>query len=368
VADVIRVPTWPRWTWLGVVMGLGLLNKISMLWFGLGLAIGLVLTPNGRRILRPATVLAGLVAILVFSPHLAWQSLHGWPTLEFMRNAAGSKMAPVSPVAFLRDQFEAMGFANVLVYLPGLAYGLFSRTARPWQIFGVMFLSVATLLIGAGTSRASYLTVAYPALFALGALAWERWTADRLRWVREAFLALLVALALPWIPFALPILPADVYVRYQTLMGQQPSTEERKRVGPLPQGYADMFGWPELAAEVAKAADRLTPEERRGAVVFGQNYGEAAAIDVLGKPLGLPPAVSGHNNYYLWGPGSWDGKVMIIIGGDPADNASFFESVERVGVWSHPYAMPYERGLDISIARGFKGVPAEVWPRLKHFD
>src|SRR5678810_1171318 len=95
--------------------------------------------------------------------------------------------------------------------------------------------------------------------------------------------------------------------------------------------------------------------DRARAVVFGQNYGEAGAVDVLGCRLGLPRAISGHNDYGLWGPGDWDGKVMIVIGGDRADNGAFFDSVEVVGTWDHPLAMPYERGLDISIARGFKG-------------
>ena len=368
VAGVIRDPGWGQWVWLGIVGGLGLLNKISMLWFGLGLAVGMVLVPRGRKLLGPKTTAAAVLALAIFLPHLVWQAIHQWPTVEFMRNAAQLKMTPVAQLQFLLEQLRGMGYANVLVYLPGLLYGLFSRTARPWRVFCMLFLTVAGLLIAAGTSRASYLTVAYPPLFALGGLAWERWTAGRRRWVREPFLALVVLVALPMIPFALPVLPVNLYLRYQTALGVRASTEERKEVGPLPQHYADMFGWPELAAEVAKAAAQLTPEERAHAVVFGQNYGEAAAIDVLGKKLGLPRAVSGHNNYALWGPGDWDGQAMIIIGGDPADNAQFFERVERVGVWNHPYAMPYERGLDISIGRGFKGSPAEVWRRLKHFS
>jgi hypothetical protein len=128
-----------------------------------------------------------------------------------------------------------------------------------------------------------------------------------------------------------------------------------------------MFGWDDLVAQVARAYAMLTPEERAHAVVFGQNYGEAGAVDVLGRKLGLPRAISGHNNYYLWGPGSWDGQVLIIIGGDEADNAAWFRSLEKVGTWDHPYAMPYERGRGIYIGRGFKFPPREAWPKLKHF-
>jgi len=89
---------------------------------------------------------------------------------------------------------------------------------------------------------------------------------------------------------------------------------------------------------------------------------------VLGRKLGLPSAVSGHNNYGLWGPGKWDGSVVIIIGGDRPDNAAFFDSVEVVGTWDHPYAMPYERHLDISIGRGLKSPPQAVWAQLRHYS
>jgi hypothetical protein len=261
-----------------------------------------------------------------------------------------------------------MGPGNVLVALPGLAFALFAARGRPWRILGVLFLAVAGILVAAGTSRANYLAVTYPVLFALGGLAWEGFSANRPLRIRVPLALAVGLLTLPLAPFAIPLLPVEAFIRYQSALGARPSTEERKRVGPLPQGYADMFGWPELAAAVARAAERLSPKERAGAVVFGQNYGEAAAVQVLGRSLGLPRAVSGHNNYWLWGPGKWDGRVMIIIGGDPADNAAYFERIERVGVWDHPYAMPYERGLDISIGRGFKYAPAEAWEGLKNFN
>ncbi|HZI89204.1 MAG TPA: hypothetical protein VFD83_01995, partial [Candidatus Polarisedimenticolia bacterium] len=169
------------------------------------------------------------------------------------------------------------------------------------------------------------------------------------------------------LPLALPILPIPALIRYQAALHQSPSTEERTQVGPLSQHDADMFGWKELTAMVARARDHLTPEERLHARVFGQNYGEAGAIDVLGRAYNLPPAISGHNSYWMWGPRGWDGAVLIIIGGDPEDNAKWFRSVEVVGTVDSPYAMPYERGIQVSIGRGLKMPVAEAWPLLKNF-
>ena len=368
LVSALRTARTSDWIWLGIVVGLGLLNKLSMLWFGAGLFAGLLLTPHRRQLATPGPWVALAVTAALFAPHVAWQMAHGWPTLEFMRNATGHKMAPVSIIGFLLGQFQVMGPGNLLVYLPGLAFALFSRAGRPWRLLGILFVAVAAVLIFAGTSRPSYLAVAYPMLFALGGVAWEHWSRRRPATIRTSLVAAVTLFSLPLAPIAIPMLPVESFIRYQTAIGLSPSTEERKDVGPLPQGYADMFGWPDLVTAVAKASDRLTIEERRKAVVFGQNYGEAGAIDVLGRRLGLPRAISGHNNYWLWGPGDWDGRVMIIIGGDADDNASFFESVERVGVWDHPLAMPYERGLDISIARGFKGSPREAWPQLKNYN
>ena len=87
----------------------------------------------------------------------------------------------------------------------------------------------------------------------------------------------------------------------------------------LPLYYADMFGWPELAETVGKAYQALPPEDRERAVFFGRNYGEAAAVDFFGAPWGLPPAISGHENYFLWGPRGHDGSVMLILGGSRDD-------------------------------------------------
>jgi hypothetical protein len=358
-----------HWVVLGLLVGLGLLNKISTLWFLGGIAAGLLLTSHRRALATPGPWLAAGIAFTMLSPHVVWQEMHDWPTAEFMRNATGAKMAKVPLIGFLSSQFMTLGPGNVLVALPGLAFALFAAAGRPWRVLALSVLTVAAILVAAGTSRASYLAGTYPVMFALGGLAWERWSQRHPRAIRVPLVLAVTLLTLPLAPFAIPLLPVESFLRYQSALGITPSTEERKRVGPLSQGYADMFGWPELVAAVAIATERLTPDERRRAVVFGQNYGQAGAVEVLGRKLDLPRAVSGHNNYGLWGPGAWDGGVMIIIGGDPEDNASFFQSLEHVGVTDHPYAMPYERGVEISIGRGFRYLPpGSVWSRVVHYN
>jgi hypothetical protein len=351
-----------------VVTGLGLLNKISMLWFGAGLLAGLLLTPHRRALRTIGPWLAGGIAGILFLPYALWEARHGWPTLEFMHNAATQKMAEVSPLRFLLDQILQMNPGAAPVWIAGILFGLFAREGRRWRALVWIYFAVLALLVAGGRSRASYLAVAYPMLLALGGTALEGVTAPAgRRWMRPALAVLVVGLGLVALPMALPILPVETFVRYQWALGLSPKTEERHRMGPLPQHYADMFGWEQMTQLVAEAYRRLSPEERRRCRVFGQNYGEAGAIDVLGRRLGLPRALSGHNSYWLWGPGDGDWNVLIIIGGDRQDNAEFFEEIEIVGQTDSPWSMPYERGLDVSIARRPKMSIREAWPRLKMF-
>ena len=366
---ILRESTTTRWAWLGVVLGLGLLNKLSMSWLGLGLGVGLVLTPHRRLLQTGGPYLAAAIAGAMFLPHLLWQVANDWPTVEFIRNATGGKMAAVGWSGFVVGQLLSLGPASSPVWLAGLGFALFARAGRPWRILAWIYLAIAVLLVAGGRSRSSYLSVAYPMLFALGGVAWERARLLGTRWwLRAPVATLLILGGTLVVPFALPVLPVDSFIRYQSALGMQPTTSERKEVGPLPQHYADMFGWDELVALADSAYRRLTPQEQTRCRVFGQNYGHAGAIDVLGRRLGLPRALSGHNSYWLWGPGATEPTVLIIIGGDREDNARFFEQVEIVGQTRSPYAMPYERGVDVSIARRPRGTLREAWPMLKHFD
>jgi hypothetical protein len=331
--------------------------------------VGLVLTRHRRVLLTPGPWLSVIIAGLVFLPHLLWQVAHDWPMREFMSNATSQKMAAVSPVEFVVRQIRSIGFGSALVWIPGLIGALMGTVGAGGRPLSLLYLSVAALLITGGRSRVAYLAVAYPMLFAAGGVVWER-IVSRPPWARgkPVLVALVVLLNVVWLPIVLPILPVDTFIRYQAALGIAPSTEERHRMGPLSQHYADMFGWDEMVAEVARVYRTLTPEEQSHAVVFGQNYGEAGAVEVLGRRHGLPPAISSHNSYWLWGPGRFDGKLLVVIGGDSAEGADLFERWERRGTITSRYAMPYESGLGVYVGWNLEMPPAELWPRLKHYD
>ena len=174
-----------------------------------------------------------------------------------------------------------------------------------------------------------------------------------------------VALALS--PLGRPVLPVEAFVRYAAALGQKPGTEERQALGRLPQFYADMQGWRGMAEAVAGVVRTLPPEDRAKACVFGQNYGEAGAIEYFARDLDLPPAISAHNSYWLWGPGRCTGEVLVVIGDRRERLDELFADVRLGGVSRCRDCMPYENGRSIWVARGLKQPIATLWPSLKGF-
>jgi hypothetical protein len=211
-----------------------------------------------------------------------------------------------------------------------------------------------------------YLAPAYPMLFAAGGIATEQWIERRgAAWLKPGLVAILFAAGALLAPFAIPILPVQTYIAYQGFMHLEPPRTEQHKIGPLPQTYADMFGWPEMTAKVADVYDKLTPADKARCGIFAQNYGEAGAIDFFGARYGLPHALSGHNNYFLWGPDGYTGEVMIVMGDRRDVLEKYFVSVELGAVFQNPYVMPYENDMSIWICRGAKVPLKDMWPHLK---
>lgn len=145
-----------------------------------------------------------------------------------------------------------------------------------------------------------------------------------------------------FLPASNPILRPATFLKYAHTLHLPNSDSETGKRAVLPQFYADRFGWQEEVDQITAAVRQLSPADRAVAGIVADNYGEAGALDFLGHDL--PPVVSGHNNYWLWGPHNVGGKVLIVISGDPPQHFQIrCRKVQVVGYMNHPLAMPFEQ-------------------------
>jgi hypothetical protein len=163
----------------------------------------------------------------------------------------------------------------------------------------------------------------------------------------------------------LPVLPVDTFLRYQTYLPFEGEKTETSFAGAaLPQYYADEFPWPGQVAAVSEVYHSLTPEEQAKTAIFGSNYGQAAAVDFFGPQYGLPKAISGHQNYFLWGPRNYTGEIVILLGSTEKDAREQFESVTVAAKLDNKYALHYEN-RPILLCRGLKWNLQQGWSRVK---
>ena len=359
------------WVLIGLVLGVGLMNKHSTAFFGIALAAGLLLSPE-RRLLKTRWPWLGLgLAVLVFLPNLLWQAAHGFPTLEDLRNVARSgKNVVLGPVAFFAQQVVLLHPVLLPLWLGGLVY-LFRGRGGRFRSLGWTYVAFYVLLF-ALKAKNYYLAPIYPLLFAAGACGLEqlleRAPATRGRaWPRLAALGIVTIAGAVLAPLALPLLSPAGYVAYSHRLGLVPPRTEVGHRGPLPQLFGDQFGWPELATEVARIYHSLPPEERAVAAIFANNYGEAGAVNFFGPALGLPTAISGHQTYFFWGPRGNRGDVVIVLQDDREDLERLCASVEEAGRHDHPWGMAEENG-PIFVCRGLRVPIDRLWPSLKKWN
>jgi hypothetical protein len=351
------------WILFGLVAGIGLMNKYSMGFLGLGVVVGLVLTPARRQLFSKWLWLGGAIAFVIFLPHILWEIRHGFPTLEFIHNAP----IPHTPLQFIVGSVVEVHPLTMPIWLAGLAFFFLAKVGKPYRLFGWVYVSLLALFL-LTPARPYYLSPVYIFLFAGGAVLIgafvQQWNWN---WLKPASLVLLLMSGAALAPYALPVFPLGIFLKYQEFIGFKPATEEKDELGKLPEQYEDMFGWENMVATVAKVYKSLSLEEKQKCVIVASNYGEAGAIDFFGNKYGLPHAISGHNNYWLWGPGEKPGEIAIMVGGDPKDYYSMYEDVQQAATVTCEYARPLETNLPVYLCRRPKVTLQQDWPHLKNF-
>jgi len=356
------------WLLFGLIAGVGLQTKLSMLFFGFGIFAGILLTPQ-RRLLRSRWPwLAAGLALLIFLPNIIWQITHDFPTLEFLSNARAGKNLPISPLEFLLAQILEVHPFNFPIWAIGCGYLLFGKEVRPYRPLGIAFVVIFGIFVYI-QAKPYYLAPAFPMLFAAGALAIERTISSRnWNWARPTAIIALSAGGLFFAPYTLPVLEPDQFLKFMEGVGIKPRASEVGHTADLPQHFADQFGWEEKVAAVTEVFDQLTADEKKECVILVGNYGIAGAIDFYGRPLGLPPARSGHNNYYLWGPGEQTGQIVIAMGIDREDLETFHEDIREVAVAECVYCLPGSSREPVYLCKKPKRTLQDAWPRTKKFQ
>lgn len=355
------------WYAIGLIFGIGLMNKLSFLFLGFGLAVGLILTEHRKFLLKKELWISAAIAVLIFLPNIIWQIANHFPTIEFMSNAAKYKNQPMGILEFSKNAAFELNPGFTVVILIALYFLFFSKNFKNFRLIGWLIVSVF-LVFMFNNGKPYYMGILYPTMLAAGSVGLqiiiEKYS---LRWLKSTAVIYIIPFAALTTPFAVPVLPVDTFIKFSDALGLKPGVGERSEQGILPQFYADRFGWEQLAKEVGEVYNKLSDEEKKNVLVYGQNYGEAGAVDFYAEKYNLPPAISGHNNYWLWGyPSKRSGKVMIVIGSNYEDNSRFFGEVELAARHYNKYGMPYEN-VDIFICRKPKISLKELWPKVKIF-
>lgn len=355
------------WLLFGIIAGLGIMNKHSHLFFLGALIVGILLTPHRRYFLTKGPWMAMGIAFLIVLPNLIWQIRHDWATLEFMRNAQAEKNYEASPWEFLKGQILQVLPFTLPLWITGLLYLFIAKEARDFRYLAWAYVALFAFFVFQ-KAKFYYLAPFYPLLFAPGAIALERGL-TRPVWslLKPVVVGLLAIGGAIFAPLGLPLLDPESFPAYAKRLGVSEPKSEKHEEAVLPQYFADMCGWQEMVDEVARAYNYISAEDREKCALFTQNYGQAGAIDLLGREYGLPKAISGHNNYWLWGPRDYTGEVVMVIGGNQEDLEANFESVETIGLIMRSYSMPYENNLPIYLCRNLKTPIKEFWARVKEF-
>ena len=356
------------WILAGVLAGITILNKYGIIFWFSGLFVGMLLTPLRRSFRQPWLWLGIAIAVVMVLPNFLWQWQHQFPFLELMRNVRrNGRDIALPPLAFLKAQAEMLGYVAPLLVIFALAFA-FTRSGRVFRALGwgyIVFLAEMMALHG----KMYYLAPVYPMMFAAGAVWVESVTVETWWfWAKPALTVFMAGVSAVYAPTILPILSVPDFLAYEHKMGIEQQKFENQPQGVLPQIYADMFGWEEMAKTVATYYRTLSPEEQSKTAIFTNNYGDGGAIDFFGPRYGLPKSIGNHQSYWIWGPRQYTGESLIVLGDhDERNMQTKCKSYSIVGSTKHPLSRPDE-WANIYHCRGFKWNLQEIWPKTKHFD
>ena len=364
---IIRTRNQRFWIIFWLIASIGIYNKYCIVFFIFALLLSLIISSNRKVLFNKWFVFGVIISFLVLIPNILWQYFNHFPTLEFLRNAQNLKNLSFTPLDFLSSQILFQNPVIFPIWFTGLIVLIFNKNFRRFNYLGIAFIILFFLLVFQN-GKPYYLSPIFPAILSAGAVFLESITKYKnFKFLIRFYTVLIILGGILFLPMSSPILPIPAFLKYSKILGINIPKMERHKDTPLPQVFADRFGWEEMTQKVSQVYNTLTTAEKSKTIIYARNYGEAGAIQFFGKKYNLPDIVSGHNNFWLWGIKNHNADILIIVGGDELDHQEFFKSVQLKAIHSNKYAMPFETDLPIYICKYPKQPIDSIWKYVKTY-
>jgi len=306
--------------YIGIILGLGLMNKYSMGLFIIGLFAGMILTPYRKLIRNKYTWISLGIALVIFIPNIIWQIIHRFPVVHHMEELSRTQLIHVSASSFLMDQ-GLNCLAGLPVWLAGLAFYLFSQRGKPFRILGWMYLTIIVFLL-VTHGKGYYAMVCYPMLMGAGGVYITRLSSSpALRFtLRPALVLWIFVLGIRILPLLIPTLTPSKMVQFcKPFRTLGLLRWEDGTIHPLPQDYADMLGWKELGLKVVRTFSSLDSTNQARTVILCDDYGQSGSLEYYGRQDHLPPVEGKEASFQLWIPRSQYIHNLLLVTDNPAD-------------------------------------------------
>jgi hypothetical protein len=326
---------------MALVFALGFLNKYSIVFLVCGLLAALLISSHRGLFFKRPFFISCLIVLILISPNLFWQYQQDFPVFKHLKELTDTQLVNVKRMDFLKDQLFFF-FPGLLVALAGII-SFFSYA--PFKKYSFVLLSVViTLALFTYLKAKSYYAIGlYPVLLAFGAVYLEKLTESSIRYyLRPVLIVMILLLFIPYLKIGFPIYsPQEMISRRDSYLKTGQLRWEDGKTHALPQDYADMLGWKELAEKVDAIYEAV--HDREHTLIICDNYGEAGAINYYSKHKDIN-ALSLNADYRSWFNLSKEIQQVIVIKtaqDDDLENKEesfLFHRIERKGIIENPYA------------------------------
>lgn len=360
---IVKEENQKYWLHIGILMGIGLEMKHTIVVYCLMMVIALFLTKNRKFLFSKWTVFGFVACFLLILPNLIWQYLNNFPSLELYKNSFGKNLS-LPPLEVLKNQVVFVNPFSLPLWLTGLFF-LSITELRKYLFLSITYVLLLLLMIFTGSSRPDRIAAIYPLLFAAGSVVITSLKKEVLRFVPHLVITLMIIGGLLAAPIFTPLVSPFYTSKYISKIGLKFDIESGKINESLPQWLADRLGWVELASVTGEVYHSLPAEEQKNTVILSTNYGEAGALEVYGPKFGLPKVYATHNSFHSWGPPPDSVRTYIIVFANENDVFKYFDSVTVASNATCEFCTKPQRSIPVYIARGPKFIMSESWSRFK---